>query len=66
METVQIEEARKTLGDLIDRARLAGEPAMITRYGKPAAVLVPVGWYEEAEALMSGGPREAIHGPEAS
>jgi prevent-host-death family protein len=43
VETVQIEAARKMLGDLIDRARLTGEPAMITRYGKPAAVLVPVG-----------------------
>ena len=53
-------------GDLIDRARLVCEPAMITRYGKRAAILPPVGWYEEAEALMSGGSREATHGPEAS
>ena len=67
METAQIEEARRTLGELVDRARLAGEPTLIMRNRKPGAVLVPVGWYEEAEALMSShGPREAVHGPEAS
>lgn len=65
MVTVQIEEARKQLGELVDRARLAGEPTMIVRYRTPAAVLVPVGWYEEAlEALH--GPQDAIHGPGAS
>lgn len=53
MEAMQIEEARKTLGELVDRARLAGEPTLIMRYRKPAAVLVPVGWYEEAEAVLS-------------
>ena len=56
METVQIEEARKTLGELVDRARLVGEPTLIMRYRKPAAVLVPVGWYEEAaETLARAG-----------
>lgn len=63
MEAVQIEEARKTLGELVDRARLAGEPTLIMRYRKPAAVLVPVSWYEEASAVLSEvGPTMA---PEA-
>ena len=65
METVQIEEARKTLGELVDRARLAGEPTLIMRYRKPGAILVPLGWYEEAEAALSSagdGPVSAQAG----
>lgn len=65
MVRVQIEEGRRTLGELVDRARLAGEPTLIMRHRKPGAVLVPVGWYEEAcEALH--GPEQAGDGPEAS
>jgi prevent-host-death family protein len=56
MVTVQIEEARRTLGELVDRARLAGEPTMILRNRRPGAVLVPVSWYEEAAAVLSDGP----------
>lgn len=54
MESVSIEEARRTLGDLVDRARLAGEATMITRHGKSAAVLVGVEWFGGAvEALRN-------------
>jgi prevent-host-death family protein len=49
MDEVSIEEARRTLGDIIDRARVASEPTRITRHGKPAAVVVPVEWYENAK-----------------
>jgi PHD/YefM family antitoxin component YafN of YafNO toxin-antitoxin module len=52
MQTMQIEAARKQLGELVDLARLAGEPTLIMRYRKPAAVLVPVSWYEEAAAVL--------------
>jgi prevent-host-death family protein len=47
MRSVNIEDARKTLGELVDRARIAGEPVLITRYNKPAAVLVSADWYGE-------------------
>lgn len=59
METVSIEEARRTLGDLVDRARLAGDPTLITRHGKAAAVVVSASWYAEAESVLasaSGAP----------
>lgn len=39
---IGIEEARKTLGDLIDAARLTGASTVITRHGKPAARIVPI------------------------
>jgi prevent-host-death family protein len=36
-----MEDARAKFGDLVDRARLAGETTVITRYGKPVAAIVP-------------------------
>lgn len=62
MRTASVEEARVGLGDVIDRARLAGEPTLITRYGRPAAVVVGEEWYRRAEeCLMSSAG--AINGP---
>jgi prevent-host-death family protein len=49
MDQVSIEQARRTLGEIVDRARIAGEPTLITRQGKPGAVVVPVEWYEQAQ-----------------
>lgn len=54
MRTASVEEARIGLGDVIDRARMAGEPTLITRYGKPAAVVVSEDWYRLAEECLSG------------
>ena len=59
METVSIEDARRTLGDLVDRARLADEPTMITRHGKSAAVLVNVEWYGRASEALASTPADA-------
>jgi prevent-host-death family protein len=42
MRTVTVESARAALGDLVARAQMMGESTLITRYGKPAAVLVPL------------------------
>jgi prevent-host-death family protein len=62
METVTLEEGRRTLGDLIDRARLAGEPTMITRYGKPGAVVVSADWYREAAGCLEQHGSHTAHG----
>lgn len=40
------------LGDLVERVRVGGEHFVITRYGKSAAVLVPVEWLEEMRAAL--------------
>jgi len=45
VESYGIEEARNQLGDLIDRVRVKGEHITLTRYGKAAAILVPVEWH---------------------
>lgn len=50
MDQRSIEETRRTLGEIVDRARLADQPTEITRQGKPAAVIVGVDWYD---AFMS-------------
>lgn len=52
MDEASIETARRTLGEIVDKARLAGEPTRITRQGKPAAVVVSSGWYAWAVELI--------------
>ena len=46
---VRSDEARRTLRTLLDQAE-RGYHVTILRYDKPVAVLVPVDWYEDAEA----------------
>lgn len=60
MQSANIEEARRTLGDLVDRAHLAGEPTLITRNGRPRAVMVSTSWYEQAEKAL------AVHGSQTA
>lgn len=65
MEQKSIEEARRTLGEIVDLARLAGQPTEITRQGKPAAVVVPVDWYRSfvsARQDVAASAREAMRG----
>ena len=62
MRTVSVQEARAKLGDLVDIARLAGEPTLITKHGRPAAVLVGADWYQEADECLAGAAG-TINGP---
>ena len=52
MDEIGIEQARHQLGEIVDRARYTGEATLLTRQGKPAAIVVPVDWYEQAKALI--------------
>lgn len=51
MESYGIEEARNKLGPLVERIRNSGEHIALTWYGKPTAILVPVGWHEKCREL---------------
>jgi prevent-host-death family protein len=51
-EHLNIEEARPVLGEIVDRAAYADEHFVITRNGKPRAVIVGVEWFEAAKALI--------------
>jgi prevent-host-death family protein len=42
MKQLSIQDARAQLGDLVIAAQSAGEVTVITRYGKPAAIIAPV------------------------
>ena len=52
MDEISIEQARPKLGDLVRDAQQHGITTLITRNGKPAAVLVPVEWMRKARALL--------------
>jgi prevent-host-death family protein len=52
MEEIGIEQARLTLGEIVDRARLTNQPTRITRHGKPAVVVVGLQWFEQASDVV--------------
>lgn len=54
-ESVSLRDLSRTPGEVIDRVRLVGRHIEVTRQGKPAAVVVPVQWWEAANRLICGG-----------
>jgi prevent-host-death family protein len=54
MDELGIELARNQLGEIVDRARFTGEATLLTRKGKPAAVVVNADWYSAAMERMGG------------
>ena len=52
---VRSDEARAKLRDLLDDIASDGAHIYVLRYDKPAAVLVPVDWYEDVKAKLEGG-----------
>lgn len=49
-------DLRKQMGEILDRTRIVGEPAAITRKGKTLAYLVPAEWFEQYMAQHSSAP----------
>ncbi|MFD7961203.1 type II toxin-antitoxin system prevent-host-death family antitoxin [Streptomyces zaomyceticus] len=52
-------DLRKQMGEILDRTRIAGEPAAITRKGKTLAYLVPAEWFEQYMQHMA--QQESAH-----
>jgi prevent-host-death family protein len=48
---VRSDEARAKLRDLLDEIAADGAHVYVLRYDKPAAVLVPVEWYERMRGI---------------
>ncbi|MEJ8632406.1 type II toxin-antitoxin system prevent-host-death family antitoxin [Streptomyces sp. MS2.AVA.5] len=44
-------DLRRQMGEILDRTRLAGEAAAITRKGRTLAYLVPAEWFEHYQQL---------------
>jgi antitoxin (DNA-binding transcriptional repressor) of toxin-antitoxin stability system len=52
MKRVRSDEARRTFRALLNEVEHAGAHVQILRYETPTAVLVPVQWYEAAQAAL--------------
>lgn len=52
-EVIGAEKANARFGELCTRAQHGGDRFLITRHGKPAAVIVPVADLEKIGALQS-------------
>jgi len=52
MESRTTQDARREFAALLEDV-LRGQHIEITRYDRPLAVIVPVGWYERAESALA-------------
>lgn len=53
-------DVQRSFRSVLDRVEHRGEHVTVLRYKTPAAVLVPVTWYESAQAaLAADGPATA-------
>ena len=52
---VSSDEARRTWRDILNAVEHNGEHVTVLRYGKAAAVMVPAGWYEQAQLAITEG-----------
>jgi prevent-host-death family protein len=50
---VSSDEARRSFRKLLNAVEHNGEHVTVLRYSMPAAVVVPVGWYEQAKQALS-------------
>ena len=50
------DHAKRHMRDLLNDVEHEGEHIYLLRYDKPAAVVVPVDWYENAKALLDMEP----------
>ncbi|MFE0630639.1 type II toxin-antitoxin system Phd/YefM family antitoxin [Streptomyces sp. NPDC058864] len=48
-------DLRKAMGEILDRTRIAGEAAAITRKGKTVAYLVSAEWFEQQQVVQQPG-----------
>ncbi len=49
-------DLRKQMGEILDRTRIAGEAAAITRKGRTLAYLVPAEWFEHYQQVAVQQP----------
>ncbi len=55
MISIPLTEAKARISSLIERLMSRKEPVIITRHGKPVAVLVPYEDWKKIEASKAGG-----------
>ena len=52
---VRSDEIRRRLRDLLEDVEHQGAHVYVLRYDKPAAVIVPVDWYEATKTAITEG-----------
>lgn len=51
MQQVSIKELRDSLADIIDQVAIGGKRFIITKYGKPRAMITPLSDLQKTKAL---------------
>jgi prevent-host-death family protein len=66
MEKGQVgsDEARRGFRELLNAVEHDGEHITVLRYGTPAAVVVPAGWYERARQSLGKEKENVAHIPD--
>jgi len=54
-ETVSSDDARRRFRELMDSVEHQDAHVTVLRYSRPAAVIVPIEWYEQAKGLLRNG-----------
>ena len=54
-EKVASDEVRRRWSDLLDSVEHHDAHVTVLRYRKPAAVIVPIEWYEQVKGLLGNG-----------
>jgi prevent-host-death family protein len=62
-QEASIEEARAGLGGVVDRVRYTGDPTLITRNGKPAALITRALHHHDREAIALIRQSPILNGP---
>jgi prevent-host-death family protein len=60
MKTVSIQQTRNNLAQIIDKAALAGESFLVTKYNKPKAKIVP--YAADDQNIDQNQKWESVHG----
>ena len=55
MSEMPISDAREHLGEVVGRARYAGQETILTHYGAPAAVVISFEEYQRLKHARDGG-----------
>jgi prevent-host-death family protein len=55
--SVSSDDARRRFRELMDSVEHQDAHVTVLRYSRPAAVIVPIEWYEQVKGLLENGER---------
>jgi antitoxin (DNA-binding transcriptional repressor) of toxin-antitoxin stability system len=63
MKSVRSDEIRRALPGLLSEVEHQGEHVTVLRYRTPAAVIVPIGWHRQAQAILADHRERCMNHP---